>query len=139
MNKKIYYIIGIAIIIIATPFLFGMGRPATAPTKPVDNTTTSNNEVIPVVVDNTINLGNENISISNFAFSPATLTIKRGTTVTWTNNDSVSHTVSGDVSGPNSSPLSNSEKYSYTFNGAGQFGYHCNIHPSMKANIVVTE
>ena len=80
------------------------------------------------------------IQIENIAFSPETITIKKGTTLTWTNKDSVGHTVTGDDGeGPDSGPLGQGETYSYTFNEAGSFAYHCKPHPSMKATVIVTE
>lgn len=78
------------------------------------------------------------ISISNFQFSPASITVKQGTTVTWTNNDSASHTITGDAGGPASNPIATGQQYSYTFSGLGTFGYHCSIHPSMTATVIVT-
>lgn len=77
--------------------------------------------------------------ISNFAFSPANITVAKGTTVTWTNNDGVTHTVTGDSGGPNSPFLSKGATYSYTFNTAGTFPYHCTPHPSMKGTVTVTQ
>jgi plastocyanin len=78
------------------------------------------------------------INISNFAFSPANITIKKGTKITWTNQDGASHTVTGDNGGPASGSLSNGSSYSFTFNQAGTFSYHCAIHPSMTASVTVT-
>ena len=79
------------------------------------------------------------VSIANMAFSPASPTVAQGTTVTWTNNDSVAHTVTVDSgSGPNSGQLQPGQTYSFKFDQAGTFGYHCSIHPFMKATVVVT-
>lgn len=79
------------------------------------------------------------VSIANFAFSPASVNVKKGTTVTWTNHDSASHTVTGDSGGPASGPLANGDSYSFTFMQTGTFSYHCNIHPSMVASVTVTQ
>jgi len=78
-----------------------------------------------------------NITIQNFGFSPASITVKKGDTVIWTNKDSASHTVTGNNGGPSSPTLSTNGTYSYTFNSAGTFAYHCTIHPSMTAAVVV--
>lgn len=75
------------------------------------------------------------INIKNFAFSPATLTIKKGTAVTWTNNDSAPHQIKSATF--NSSQLSNGQNFSFTFNEVGSFDYSCAIHPSMTGKIVV--
>jgi len=80
------------------------------------------------------------VTIANFSFSPANITVKKGTTVTWTNNDSVSHTVTADSgNGPDSELLSNGQSYSFTFNDVGTFSYHCTPHPDMHGKVTVTE
>lgn len=81
----------------------------------------------------------QSVTISNFAFSPKTITIKKGTTVTWTNQDSVRHTVTGVKGGPSSQLFGKGETYSYTFTDAGTFDYYCKPHPYMKGTIIVTE
>ena len=76
------------------------------------------------------------VDAKNFAFEPKTVTIKVGQTVTWTNQDSVTHTVTGD-GGIDSGDLSKGESYSKTFDTAGTFNYHCSIHPSMTGQVIV--
>ena len=83
------------------------------------------------------------VDIQGFAFSPDTITITKGTTVTWTNKDSAAHTVKGIgaalTSGTFSSgTLNQGQTYSQTFNEAGTFDYECSIHPSMKGKVIVT-
>ena len=70
------------------------------------------------------------VSIKNMAFNPAAIKIKKGTTVTWTNQDSIPHTVveTDGSTGPNSAYLSNGQTYTFTFNETGTFHYHCSIH-----------
>jgi plastocyanin len=77
------------------------------------------------------------VTIQNFAFSPASLTIKKGESVTWTNKDSTSHTITSDSNVFQSASIGSGQTFSFTFNTAGQFPYHCSIHPSMKAMIIV--
>ena len=77
-----------------------------------------------------------------FAFSPATITIKVGTTVTWTNNTGAPHTVTSDDgttfdSGVSNPIAANGGTFSFTFTKAGTFTYHCQIHPFMKATVIV--
>lgn len=79
--------------------------------------------------------GSNSIEIRNFSFNPAKLTIKAGTTVTWTNGDSAPHQIKSDSF--NSSPLSQGQSYSFQFNDPGTYDYICSIHPSMKGEIVV--
>lgn len=80
------------------------------------------------------------INIKNMAFTPPQITVAKGGTVTWTNNDSIAHTVVDDLSnvgGPASGDIQPGSTYSFTFNKTGSFQYHCSIHPSMRGTIVV--
>jgi amicyanin len=77
------------------------------------------------------------VSITNFAFDPTALTVKVGTTVTWTNNDVVAHTVTfTDVA--NSPVLNRGDNFSRQFTKAGTYSYICSIHPFMHGMVVVT-
>ena len=80
------------------------------------------------------------VSIYNMAFSPASLTVAKGTTVKWTNNDSYPHTVtSNDGTTFNSNSMAAAGTFSYTANVAGTFNYHCTIHgTAMSGTLVVT-
>jgi len=75
------------------------------------------------------------VTISNFAFNPATLTIKQGTKVTWTNQDSAAHKIKSATF--NSGDINQGEKFEFTFDSKGSFDYSCSIHPSMTGKIVV--
>jgi len=77
------------------------------------------------------------VTIASFKFEPATLTISVGTTVTWTNNDSASHTVTADDGSFKSGTLGKGGTFSQTFATAGTFAYHCNFHSSMTATVTV--
>lgn len=81
------------------------------------------------------------VTIQNFSFSPSVITVKKGTTVTWTNSDSVTHTVTetDGKTGPNSGNLDPTKTYSFTYNTVGSFAYHCSIHPNMVGEVVVTD
>jgi plastocyanin len=83
------------------------------------------------------NAQTDNVEIQSFAFSPATLTVKRGTTVIWTQMDSTPHTIMSDAGIFKSAELSKGQTYSNLFKDAGTFTYHCSIHPSMTGTIVV--
>lgn len=78
------------------------------------------------------------VDIQNFAFSPATITVPVGTTITWTNRDSADHTVTSRSGVFNSGTLSPNDTFSFTFNTPGTFDYFCRIHPSMTATVIVT-
>ena len=75
--------------------------------------------------------------MKDMAFDPATVTIKAGESVTWTNEDSASHTVVGDNGEFESDSLSKGDTFSFTFDAAGTYAYHCSIHSSMKATVTV--
>jgi len=78
------------------------------------------------------------VQIIDFAFQPDEITIKKGETITWTNQDEEQHTVTSDEGTElDSELLSNGQTYSHTFNEAGTFPYHCTPHPFMTAKIIV--
>ncbi len=77
----------------------------------------------------------DSVSIQNFAFNPATITVARGATITWTNNDPTAHTVTGN--GFESGTLGPGDVYKHTFNDAGTFSYGCSIHPNMQGTVIV--
>lgn len=79
------------------------------------------------------------VKIASFAFTPATITVPVGTTVTWTNEDTASHTITADDGTTfNSGNIAKGGTFSFTFTTAGTFPYHCAVHPSMTATVIVT-
>jgi plastocyanin len=105
----------------ATVFLSGCslyGNQTSIPNAPISTNNTSNT-----------------INIENFAFSPATLTVKAGTTITWTNNDGAPHQIKSLTF--NSDSLKKGQSFSFTFAKVGTFDYSCGIHPSMLGKIIV--
>jgi plastocyanin len=79
------------------------------------------------------------VTIQNFAFAPASLTVTAGTTVTWTNRDTDAHTVTSQRSGPlKSAALGTGQTYSFTFTTPGTYAYLCTIHPFMTGTVRVT-
>ena len=79
------------------------------------------------------------VSIKSMQFSPTSLTVKVGDTVTWTNADDRDHTVVASDSSFKSDNLRPKATFSHTFKKAGRFTYACSYHPRMKATIVVTD
>ena len=82
------------------------------------------------------------VAIQNFEFRPVTLrvTIRNGETrqeVRWVNNGSVAHTVTADRGAFNSRQLAPGDTFSFAFTAAGTIDYHCEIHPTMKGQIVI--
>jgi plastocyanin len=79
------------------------------------------------------------IAITNYSFHPATLTVQKGSTVTWVNQDEDVHTIKG-VDGPeafNSPALDSGSRFGFTFQKAGTYRYVCTVHPYMHGVIVV--
>ena len=78
------------------------------------------------------------VSITNFSFQPAVLTVKVGTTVTWTNHDSTPHTVtSADKRFASSAGLDTDDQYAFKFDNPGSYEYFCSLHPMMVGKIIV--
>jgi plastocyanin len=86
------------------------------------------------------------VRIDNFAFTPKTLTVPVGATVTWVNHDDVPHTATakaaaggGDAQQPafDSNTIDSDERFSFTFTAAGTYPYYCKVHPHMTGTIIV--
>jgi plastocyanin len=79
------------------------------------------------------------ISIDNFTFAPAQLTVATGTRVTWINNDDIPHVVV-DANDPHvmkSPPLDTGNKFAFTYAKPGTYQYFCALHPHMQGTVVV--
>lgn len=85
-------------------------------------------------------MANKAVTIEDNRFTPASVTISRGDTVTWSHNGLNTHNVTSDDGRFTSSgDLGNGDQYSQTFNNAGDYPYHCTHHPgTMKGKITVT-
>jgi plastocyanin len=93
--------------------------------------------------------GDDKVTIQDLKFIPSELTVNKGSTVTWTNNDQTVHTITSDdfpAQGSTetpppgsftSQPLNPGDSYSHRFDKAGSVGYHCSIHMYLKGTIVV--
>jgi plastocyanin len=113
-----------------TPGMPGMGSGGMGPMSPSAASATSGSAA-PV--------GGNAVGITDFAFSPATLTVPVGATVTWTNHDAEPHTVAANDGSFHSPGMDTDATYTYTFTNAGTFDYICSIHPSMHGTVVVTK
>lgn len=135
-NKPVLIVVGVIVLAAVIAAIVALGGNK--------NDTNSNTSTNDMHMNNSTSSGSEavetnTVSIQNFAFSPATIKVKVGTKVTWTNKDSAAHTVTGDSSdGPASGTLAQDATYSFTFTKAGTFNYACSIHPSMKGTVIVT-
>jgi plastocyanin len=77
------------------------------------------------------------VVIDNFVFSPERLTVKVGTTVTWTNHDDIPHTVAAKDRTFKSKVMDTDESFSFTFSTPGEYTYFCSLHPHLTGTIVV--
>lgn len=80
------------------------------------------------------------VSIQNYAFSPQVITVQKGRTVIWTNNDSTVHTITfDDAAIPNSGPLNMGAGFSLAFDHSGTFTYHSMAYPDVTGTVIVTD
>jgi amicyanin len=122
-------IVAIVIILIIAGFYFL--KPGYTQTPTTNTQTTPSQNPAPAATNT--------IFMQNFAFTPVTLNVKIGDSVTWTNEDSAPHKLASDSGSELASgSLSNGQSYSHTFNTAGTYNYHCAIHASMKGTVVVS-
>lgn len=75
------------------------------------------------------------VTIVNFVFSPSTLTVTKGTVVTWQNNDGVAHTATSDNGKWDTGSIPSGGSKSISFDSAGTFAYHCTVHPMMTGTV----
>ena len=144
-NKSFYFRTTRFCLIVLTPLVFlaacgntttgGSTSPPPATNTASSTPTTGNGAPTPTATSSTGNASS--VSIANFSFNPATLTVAVGTKVTWKNNDSVTHTVTALQGAFDSNNLSPGSSFSFTFTKAGTYAYHCKIHATMMATIIV--
>jgi len=96
----------------------------TTPTTP-----TTGNSAVAIVAGASTN--------TSIAYSPNPLTISKGSSVTWTNNDTVTHTSTSDSGGWNSGNLAPGASFTATFATPGTYTYHCQVHPGMIGTVTV--
>jgi amicyanin len=77
------------------------------------------------------------IAIDNFTFNPHTVTVKAGTTITWTNKDDIPHAIAAVGKQFKSKVMDTDNTYSFTFTTPGSYAYFCSLHPHMTGTIVV--
>lgn len=124
MKNAIIAIIAVIVLIAAGFYFFRSG------TKNSPSADENKNQNAATVSENIV-------SMKSLSYSPVILTIKAGDEVTWTNNDTVTHTVTMDDGSTDSGEISPDESFKQTFDTAGTYSYHCSIHPTMKAKIIV--
>jgi plastocyanin len=90
-----------------------------------------------VTMTKTVNVRESN---NRYAFTPAKINVKAGTTVRWKNGTDAAHTVTGKGSWASyNKPLASGKTVSYTFKKAGTYKYYCTIHPYMTGTVTVSK
>lgn len=117
-------------ILVTTTGLIEFGGCNSSATSPYSNSPASNS-------GNRTNSSPNTVVMYNMAFGSSTLTVLKGTTVTWQNTDGVPHTATSDTGAWDSGNIPPGGSKSVTFNTVGTFPYHCTVHPMMTATIVV--
>lgn len=142
MQKNIFFIVAMLLVLGLGTYYFSSNKnsykPSNSPT-PATQTETIPAQVAPTSNTQEVTVArNSAIVIKNFSFNQSSVTVKVGTKVTWTNNDSVPHTITSDSGALLNSPvLSPGQSFSFTFVNSGTVNYHCKIHPSMRGSIIV--
>jgi plastocyanin len=77
------------------------------------------------------------VHIRDDAFTPATITVRAGDTVTFVNDDDDAHTATADDASWDSEGLNQGEKWTHTFAKPGTIAYHCTVHPMMHGIVIV--
>lgn len=142
MNKVLLAVIAVVILGIGGWAIYNHNKSNTNSSYGSSNTPSSNSSNTSSSASNTSQsvASTGAVTIENMMFSPSQITVAKGGTVTWTNKDSIPHTVTDDLSnvgGPASGDIQPGKTYSFTFDKTGSFQYHCTIHPSMRGTIVV--
>ena len=112
--------------------LVGCAAAAPPPTPTLPPAPTATEAPLPAPVATT------SVTVANFAFGPAAITVPAGSVVTWTNADIEQHTVTARDRAFNSDILANGKTFSFTFATPGTYQYVCLIHPTMVGAVVVT-
>ena len=84
-----------------------------------------------------VQAADSSVTIDNFTFAPQQVTVKAGTTITWTNHDDIPHAIASSAKLFKSKALDTGDKFSFTFTTPGTYEYFCSLHPHMTARIVV--
>lgn len=127
---KGFFILTLATVSVLISITLGC-QPAPTGTAPAEEATTG--EATPEEVTS----AEATVTIEGFAFNPTEVRISAGGTVTWQHKDSAPHTVTSDNGEFDSGSLSQGDNWSFTFEKPGTYEYHCEIHPSMKAKVIV--
>jgi len=138
MSSKIIIIVIIVVIIIGGgAYFLNKNNPSQMQMQNMPAQTQGQAQTSPATSSSQAKTGKNAVTIQNFAFSPATITVKAGDSVTWTNQDSAGHSATADDNSFDTGVLPQGQSKSITFSKAGTYTYHCSVHPNMKATVIV--
>lgn len=136
MNNKIIIGVIIAIIVIGgVAFFLNKSNPSQQQIQSMSSQSQGQAQISPT--NGSAVMSKNAVTIQNFAFSPASLTVKVGDKVTWTNQDSVGHSATADDNSFDTGVIAQGQSGSNTFTKSGTYTYHCSVHPNMKGTIIV--
>jgi plastocyanin len=133
-------ILFIGLVVTALVLVSGCTGPTTSPNATVQPTGGTPGEITPVITvtgtSSTVATVNA-VKVTSAGYEPKIISVKRGTMVTWTNADNVSHTITSTTRAFNSS-LASGKTYSYTFSTPGSYDYGDPSYPNMSGTVIVT-
>lgn len=140
MNKNILIGAIIVVVLIIGGVYYYQSKNGAQNLYPVDSVTPTETSLTPKISSpgqpgSPVSQKTYSISVVNFAFNPAVLTVSQGDTVTWINQDSAPHQIWGNDF--KSEVLSNGQSFGFTFTKVGTFDYICSLHAYMKGQIIV--
>ena len=138
MKKKPLLLLVLAFTLIAALTLAGCAPVQETPMEPTQAEMTEPTEAEPPAEEET---AGAEVAMQGNTFQPAEISISAGTTVTWTNEDAVGHTVTSGTRGSPSGMFDESVNaggtFSFTFTESGTYEYFCSIHPGMDGTVIV--
>ncbi len=146
-NKKVLYISIAVVIVVLALFIFlaNSGNDNNSQNSTASNSSTSSTDegiINSTSSENPETIQANEVEIKNFSFQPQKIQIKKGTTVTWTNQDDARHDITPDNPSDDfkaSKLLKKGESYSFTFDTVGEYTYFCSPHPYMIGTVEVVD
>lgn len=149
MSKKVVGIIVAVVALLALGGIYAANKPddnqaetqGHSSSESQDSSQTETTAEEPAESDEVLT-GTVEMDIAGSAYQNPDITIKKGTTVVWTNQDTIQHDVTPDEESAGfqgSELLSKGQSYSFTFDTVGTFSYHCTPHPFMTGSVTVVE
>jgi plastocyanin len=129
MTLRICLLAGLLGLTVGCGSSYSSGPNAPTPTPTPTPITTGNGTPVSIVLGAA--------GLTRTAYAPNPINVGAGATVTWTNDDTIAHTSTGDDGSWNSGTLAPGSSFSRNFPSAGTFSYHCAIHPGMIGTVVV--